>query len=275
MTDYRDTQLGRETSYTERYDPSLLHPIPRVKARQNSNKGGELPFRGVDLWTAYEISWLNPDGLPQIAIGEFMVPCTSEFIIESKSLKLYLNSFIQTQFASYEQVQQQLASDLSSAAGAEVEVILYQIAEYNGFKPISEADGQCIDNYPVSIETYQPNPKLLRANSDILVDETLYSHLLKTNCPVTNQPDWASVYISYQGPKIDPYGLLGYIISYRQHQDFHEQCVESLFTHIMAACNPKKLSVYARYTRRGGLDINPFRSTWLDRPPLQYRHVRQ
>ena len=274
MADYTDTQLGRETSYSERYDPSLLYPIPRAKARRIDSEDAELPFTGVDLWTAYEISWLNPDGLPQIAIGEFMVPCTSEFIVESKSLKLYLNSYIQTEFVSALEVEQQLASDLSAAAGAEVEVILYQIAEYNGFKPISEPDGHCIDNYPVSIDVYQPSPALLRANSDIVVEETLYSHLLKTNCPVTNQPDWASVYISYQGPKIDRRELLKYIVSYREHQDFHEQCVESLFTHIMAACNPEKLSVYARSPRRGGLDINPFRSTWLDKP-LQYRHVRQ
>lgn len=274
MTDYTFTELGKDTSYSDSYNPSLLCPIPRVKARQTSNESMALPFIGVDVWTAYELSWLNLDGLPQIAIVEFMVPCDSDSIVESKSFKLYLNSFIQTQFVSMEAVQAQLIKDLSAATGAEVEVVLYEIAEYQGVQPISEPQGLCIDRQPLVIDAYSPDSSLLALESDTEVNETLYSHLLKTNCPVTDQPDWASVYIFYKGPKIDRAGLLKYIVSYRQHQDFHEQCVEQIFLDIMASCAPTELSVYARYMRRGGLDINPFRSNHLSRPPL-FRQVRQ
>jgi 7-cyano-7-deazaguanine reductase len=274
MTDYTFTELGKDTSYSDSYNPSLLCPIPRVKARQTSNESMALTFIGVDVWTAYELSWLNLDGLPQIAIVEFMVPCDSDSIVESKSFKLYLNSFIQTQFVSMEAVQAQLIKDLSAATDAEVEVVLYEIAEYQGVQPISEPQGLCIDRQPLVIDAYSPDASLLALESDTEVNETLYSHLLKTNCPVTDQPDWASVYIFYKGPKIDRAGLLKYIVSYRQHQDFHEQCVEQIFLDIMASCAPTELSVYARYMRRGGLDINPFRSNHLSRPPL-FRQVRQ
>jgi 7-cyano-7-deazaguanine reductase len=173
-----------------------------------------------------------------------------------------------------EAVQAQLIKDLSAATGAEVEVVLYEIAEYQGVQPISEPQGLCIDRQPLVIDAYSPDASLLALESDTEVNETLYSHLLKTNCPVTDQPDWASVYIFYKGPKIDRAGLLKYIVSYRQHQDFHEQCVEQIFLDIMASCAPNELSVYARYMRRGGLDINPFRSNHLSRPPL-FRQVRQ
>ena len=274
MADYQETQLGKETAYTDCYDPSLLCPIPRVKARQAQSVGAAVNFKGLDLWTAYELSWLNSNGLPQLAVAEFIIPCTSDSIIESKSFKLYLNSYIQTQFASMEAVQQQLIDDLSRAAGSSVEVILYDIAEYNGIKPIAEPQGFCIDNQPVVIEDYSPNTALLAIDRDRQVDETLYSHLLKTNCPVTNQPDWASIYISYKGPRIDAEGLLKYIVSFRQHQDFHEQCVEQIFMDIHKHCEPQELTVYARYTRRGGLDINPFRSTHLSMPAY-FRQVRQ
>ena len=274
MTDYTFTELGKDTSYSDSYNPSLLCPIPRVKARQTTNESMALPFIGVDVWTAYELSWLNLDGLPQIAIVEFMVPCDSDSIVESKSFKLYLNSFIQTQFVSMEAVQAQLIKDLSAATGAEVEVVLYEIAEYQGVQPISEPQGLCIDRQPLVIDAYSRDASLLALESDTEVNETLYSHLLNTNCPVTDQPDWASVYIFYKGPKIDRAGLLKYIVSYRQHQDFHEQCVEQVFLDIMASCAPTELSVYARYMRRGGLDINPFRSNHLSRPPL-FRQVRQ
>ncbi|MDG1694003.1 MAG: NADPH-dependent 7-cyano-7-deazaguanine reductase QueF [Porticoccaceae bacterium] len=274
MADYRFTELGKDTRYSDSYNPSLLCPIPRVKARQTSDESMTLPFIGVDVWTAYELSWLNLDGLPQIAIVEFMVPCDSDSIVESKSFKLYLNSFIQTQFVSMEAVQAQLAKDLSAATGAVVDVVLYEISEYQGVQPISEPQGLCIDRQPLVIDAYSPDSSLLALESDTEVNETLYSHLLKTNCPVTDQPDWASVYIFYKGPKIARAGLLKYIVSYRQHQDFHEQCVEQIFLDIMASCAPTELSVYARYMRRGGLDINPFRSNHSSRPPL-FRQVRQ
>ena len=274
MADYRFTELGKETAYTDQYDASLLCPIPRVKARQLDAEAEVLPFKGVDLWTAYELSWLNLDGLPQVAIVEFVIPCDSQAIVESKSFKLYLNSFIQTTFASMEAVQQRLIADLSSATGAVIEVVLYEVSEYQGIQPISEPQGQCIDKQSVKINSYYPDSGLLVSASDISVEETLYSHLLKTNCPVTDQPDWASLYIFYKGPKIQQEGLLKYIVSYRQHQDFHEQCVEQIYLDIMQHCQPQQLSVYARFMRRGGLDINPFRSTHLERPPL-FRQVRQ
>lgn len=275
MARYKHTELGKQTSYTDQYDPSLLCPIPRDEARPAAFSTKDLPFKGVDLWTAYELSWLNANGLPQIAIAEFLVPCDSASITESKSLKLYLNSYSQTQFASHEQVKQRLIDDLSSAVGGSVEVTLYQISEFNGFKPIAEPQGNCIDHEPVSIDCYEPNPALLQVQGSEAVEETLYSHLLKTNCPVTDQPDWASVYITYKGPKIDPAALLKYIVSYRQQQDFHELCVESIFTDIMHCCKPCELTVYACYLRRGGIDINPFRSTCYTRPPVSYRQVRQ
>jgi len=273
MSDYRFTELGKETRYSDHYDPSLLCPIARVKTRQ-SDDAKSLPFIGVDLWTAYELSWLNLDGLPQVAIVEFMVPCDSQSIVESKSFKLYLNSFIQTQFASIDAIQAQLVNDLSAATGAIVEVVVYEIAEYLGIQPIAEPQGICIDRQSLVIDRYHPDASLLDSDKSFEVEETLYSHLLKTNCPVTDQPDWASIYLFYKGPKIDREGLLKYIVSYRQHQDFHEQCVEQIFLDIMTACSPQALSVYARYMRRGGLDINPFRSTHLSRPPL-FRQVRQ
>lgn len=278
MADYQYTELGKHTAYVDQYDPRLLCPIPRGQARPNYFSSADLPFMGVDLWTAYEFSWLNSDGLPQVAIAEFMIPCDSEAIVESKSFKLYLNSFSQTEFTSLHEVKQRLQDDLSKAVGAEIELTLYQVSEFNGFKPIAEPQGICIDQQSVFIDHYQPNSDLLQLSTveaDKPVEETLYSHLLKSNCPVTNQPDWASVYIRYRGSKIDPSGLLKYIVSYRQHQDFHEQCVEQIFMDIMARCAPRELSVFACYMRRGGLDINPYRSTFDRRPSTQFRQVRQ
>ncbi|MDA8782217.1 NADPH-dependent 7-cyano-7-deazaguanine reductase QueF [bacterium] len=274
MVDHSDTGLGKETVYNDQYDPSLLFPIPRAKARGSVSA---LAFVGVDLWTAFEISWLNHDGLPQLAIGEFIFPCTSESIVESKSFKLYLNSFIQTTFDSRQLVKETLIADLSAAVCAPVELVLYEIAEYNGFNPVSEPNGVCLDQQVVAIDQYQPDPSQLSVDkhvSEAEVSEILYSHLLKTNCPVTDQPDWASVYIEYRGAPINRAGLLKYIVSFRQHQDFHEQCVEKIFSDIVERCKPKELSVYARYMRRGGLDINPYRSTHQSRPP-SYRQVRQ
>jgi len=274
MVDHSDTSLGKETAYTCQYDPALLFPIPRVKARASGQRDNF--FMGVDLWTAYEISWLNPQGLPQVVIGEFWFPCDSQSIVESKSFKLYLNSLIQTQYRDRETVRQLLVADLSRVTGSTVEAVLYDVSEYNGFNPIVEPQGVCLDQQPVIVDSYQPNPDFLCCadENDLLVEECLYSHLLKTNCPVTNQPDWASVYINYKGPAIDRDGLLQYIVSFRQHQDFHEQCVEKIFADITERCQPSELSVYARYMRRGGLDINPYRSSVNTVPPA-LRQVRQ
>lgn len=274
MVDHSDTILGKETAYIDQYEASLLFPIPRSKARVTGDQ--DASFLGGDLWTAYEISWLNPQGLPQVVIGEFWFRCDSQSIVESKSFKLYLNSLIQTQYSDREALRQVLVADLSRVTGSLVDAVLYDVSEYNGFNPIGEPQGICLDQQKVLIDTYQPKPDFLSSAGvdGSLVEECLYSHLLKTNCPVTNQPDWASVYINYKGPAIDRDGLLQYIVSFRQHQDFHEQCVEKIFKDITARCQPIELSVYARYMRRGGLDINPYRSSVHAIPPA-LRQVRQ
>ncbi|ETN91839.1 NADPH-dependent 7-cyano-7-deazaguanine reductase [Gammaproteobacteria bacterium MOLA455] len=280
MADYSNTELGKDTVYSTSYDPALLDPIPRAIAREQLEAaGGPLPdFIGVDLWTGFEVSWLNTYGMPQVAIVEFLVPCTSVNIVESKSFKLYLNSFNQTQFESQQAVQECMAADLSAAAQGDVEIIFYQLAEYNGFRPVTEPQGQCLDQQHIAIDCYTPNPDFLvldkAEDEGKVVAETVYSHLLRTNCPVTDQPDWASLYISYQGAQIDRAGLLKYLVSFRQHQDFHEQCVEKIYADIMQRCQPEQLDVYARYMRRGGLDINPFRSSRYPFPP-GHRQVRQ
>lgn len=276
--DYSDTRLGRTTDYDSALDAGLLYPIARARERQ----GVVLGIVGCDLWTAYELSWLNGQGLPQGAIAEFSVPCDSPNIVESKSVKLYLNSYHQHVESSWSALQSRLREDLSSATGGSVEVSLFTLDDYHRQRPMSEPQGHCMDSRLVSINAYTPDANLLAIDVDRELDtaidseieETLYTHLLRSNCPVTNQPDWASVYIVYRGAPIDRDGLLAYLVSYRQHQDFHEQCVEQIFADIVAHCQPSELSVYARYLRRGGIDINPFRSTHHALPPA-FRHVRQ
>lgn len=279
MADYSDSSLGKTTEYKDQYDPGLLFTVARSNARDQLLFSVEglsstaLPFKGWDIWTGFELSWLNQDGMPQVAVGEFLFPCDSSHIVESKSFKLYLNSFNQTVFSTWEEVRERMVEDLSQAAGGRVDVILYQMGEYNGFRPVTEPQGICLDQQDIVIDRYNRNPDFLKSGSSV-VEEMLYSHLLRTNCPVTGQPDWASIYISYHGPQIDRKGLLKYLVSYRKHQDFHEQCVETIFTDIMKYCAPLELDVYARYTRRGGLDINPYRSTRYEMPP-HFRQVRQ
>lgn len=267
--------LGRQTDYVAVYTPSLLYPIPRTQCRDELGLDAEsLPFRGVDIWTGYEISWLGSRGKPVVVVGEFSVPCTSPNIIESKSFKLYLNSLNQTRFASTKEVVSTLERDLSAAAGAPVMVALKTLGAVAG-EGVGHFTGENIDARDIDIDTYVPAAGLLQLlDGGEVVSENLYSDLLKSNCPVTGQPDWASVYISYRGAAIDKDSLLRYIIAFRQHQDFHEHCVERMFTEIKAQCQPEKLTVYARYTRRGGLDINPFRSDCGD-SPLHVRLVRQ
>lgn len=260
MVNSADTSsLGRQTEYIEHYSPDLLFPIARQLSRQQLLLPDTLPFYGGDVWTGYEVSWLDQQGKPQVAIAEFIIPCTSEFIIESKSFKLYLNSLNQTRYDSVAQLETVLASDLSSAAGANVEVSLQTLRHFSA-RGINQVQGEVIDDLPVVVDQYHPAPELLAVSGE-LTEETLCSDLLKTNCPVTGQPDWASVEIRYRGRKIVRESLLCYIISFRQHQDFHEHCVERMFMDILTRCKPDSLSVYARYTRRGGLDINPYRST--------------
>jgi 7-cyano-7-deazaguanine reductase len=255
--------LGKATVYKENYDPTLLFSVARSEKRLEIGLvENELPFQGEDVWNAYEISWLNPKGKPQVALGEFRFPANSTNLVESKSLKLYLNSFNQTVFADCEEVRQRIAADLSRVATVPVAVQVLMLAD--AYQRVLGGDlGECLDQQDIEINFYAgPNPIFLTASEgQVSAKETLYSHLLKSNCLVTGQPDWATLVVQYEGPKIDREGLLRYIVSFRQHNEFHEQCVERIFFDIFRHCQPLKLSVWARYTRRGGVDINPWRST--------------
>lgn len=251
--------LGKNVAYPDSYDANILQPVARSLNREPLGITETLPFKGEDLWNGYEFSWLNPKGKPVVALLECKVPVTSPNIIESKSFKLYLNGFNQSRFESQEQVLALLEQDLSATAGCKIAVTLNSLAADN--LPVVELDAECIDDLDVEITTYQPDSKLLQVDVKQNVERKLVSHLLKSNCLITNQPDWGSVFIHYKGPKIDEASLLKYIISFREHNEFHEQCVERIFCDLMAQCQPEELSVLARYTRRGGLDINPFRST--------------
>ncbi|NHN36261.1 NADPH-dependent 7-cyano-7-deazaguanine reductase QueF [Pseudomaricurvus alcaniphilus] len=261
------TLLGEPTEYRSEYDATLLQPIPRQQSRATLGIETEkLPFKGVDIWTAYEVSWLDNSGKPQVAVADFEFPANSPAIVESKSFKLYLNSFNQTRFSSVHSVVEVLEQDLSAAAGAPVMVGLHTLHSATQ-RGLGHFAGESIDQEAVTIDCYSPNPELLRLNKpERFVTETLYSDLLKTNCPVTGQPDWGSVMIHYRGAEINRGSLLKYIVSFRQHQDFHEHCVERMFMDIRQYCQTAKLTVYARYTRRGGLDINPYRSDMPDDP---------
>ncbi len=255
--------LGKETVYANQYDSSLLYPIERdINWQARGVDRTTLPFFGEDIWNSYEISWLNAKGKPIVALAEFHIPATSSHIIESKSFKLYLNSYNLTRFDDAAQVVAQMEKDLSKAAGGDVRVLLTSPQDAVA---VENFIGECIDELDIEVSHYEPAPELLSAKGEV-VSEALVSHLLKSNCPVTGQPDWASVQITYTGAKIDQEGLLGYLISYREHGDFHEQCVETIFMDIWQQCKPEQLSVYARYVRRGGLDINPFRSSKDERP---------
>lgn len=252
--------LGQATDYPTQYDASLLQPVPRkINRTPIGVDDNNLPFQGFDLWTCFELSWLQPGGLPAVAIAEVEVPATSPNLIESKSFKLYLNSYNQTCFENHDAVLERLSTDLSDCAGEQVKVNLYSLREY-AEKAVSQPAGSCIDQQSVTIDTYDYTPDLLQLKSEEVVTETLYSDLLKSNCLITNQPDWGTVIIQYTGARICPQALLRYIVSFRNHNEFHEQCVERIFTDIKRICQPEQLSVFARYTRRGGLDINPFRS---------------
>ncbi|PXA70278.1 MULTISPECIES: NADPH-dependent 7-cyano-7-deazaguanine reductase QueF [Vibrio] len=281
MSKYSDAKelsgltLGKATAYASQYDPSLLQPVPRSLNRNDLDLGETLPFQGCDIWTLYELSWLNSKGLPQVAIGEVRIPATSANLIESKSFKLYLNSFNQSRFQDWQTVQTHLINDLSACAGENVAVQLFSLDHYTN-QPIVSMQGECIDQQEIEIEHYQFDASLLEQATDTdIVTETLHSHLLKSNCLITNQPDWGSVEITYHGPKIQREALLRYIVSFREHNEFHEQCVERIFHDLCRYCQPKQLTVFARYTRRGGLDINPFRSTEQSSPEHNLRMARQ
>ena len=273
--------LGKVATYDDRYDAALLYPLPRAAQRALIGVAERPVFLGADLWTAYELSWLNTRGKPQVALGRFVVPCESTHLVESKSLKLYLNSFNNTVFADIDAVRQTLQKDLSEAVWrsgvvqSSVGVQLLSPEQYAKEK-IAEMDGLSLDRLDLDCSHYQPAPELLcAASNEAPVTETLYSNLLKSNCLVTGQPDWGSVSISYSGPQIDQAGLLQYIVSFRNHNEFHEHCVERMFMDIWTRCQPTKLTVYARYTRRGGVDINPWRSSHAQSLPSQVRTARQ
>jgi len=253
--------LGKSSEYPDHFDASLLFPVPRQAKRDELGITGVLPFKGIDIWNAWEVSWLNTRGKPIVAIGEFRIPADSTNIIESKSFKLYLNSLNQARFDSFESVSSRLVEDLSLCAGGRVDVRLVSVDESADFTQVVAAQGQCIDDLDIETDCYQTNPDLLAKASDEVVEEQLFSHLLKSNCPVTGQPDWGTVLIHYKGNKLDHEALLKYIISFRQHTEFHEQCVERIYTDISQLIDFEFLRVSARYVRRGGLDINPLRTS--------------
>ncbi len=267
--------LGKATDYPNRYAPELLYSIPRQDKRSELGIADDaLPFVGEDLWNAYELSWLNTRGKPVVAVGNFRIPADSPNLIESKSFKLYLNSFNQTAFDSIEAVAAILLQDLSAAAGKPIQLALEPLAA-RPQAAIGIPPGIMLDDLDIACTAYQPAPEQLNNEGGPAVEETLFSHLLKSNCLVTGQPDWAMVVIRYRGRPIDRAGLLRYIVSFRNHNEFHEQCVERIFTDILRRCAPESLAVHARYTRRGGLDINPFRSTGEYGPPGNTREIRQ
>jgi len=272
--------LGKSTEYCSEYNPNLLQAVPRSLNRGDlSLQSSDLPFIGEDVWYGYELSWLNNKGKPVVAVAEFRFACTSPNLVESKSFKLYLNSFNQSKFSNFDDVEQTLIKDLSATAQVKAEVKLFTVEECPALA-IAPATQEtiCIDDEDVTIEAYQytsdPLSKAQTNSPTNKVTEKLVSHLLKSNCLITNQPDWASIYIDYKGKAIDHAVLLKYLISFRQHNEFHEQCVERIFCDLQQYCQFEELTVFARYTRRGGLDINPFRSTHLTRAPLM-RTLRQ
>ena len=275
------SQLGKPASYVDRYDASLLFPVSRLPKRVELGLHGALPFFGADLWTAFELSWLTPRGKPQVAIAHLTVPCETPNIVESKSFKLYLNSFSNTAFASAEDVRERIRADVSEAVwrGAPTQSsvgVRILLPEQFDSEPVQELDGLSLDRLDIECTQYTPAPELLTAAfGEQPVHEVLTSNLLKSNCLVTGQPDWGSVQISYSGPQIDQGALLRYLVSFRNHNEFHEQCVERIFMDLLRRCKPVKLVLYARYTRRGGVDINPFRTSHPMAPPANVRMARQ
>ncbi|KZE32779.1 NADPH-dependent 7-cyano-7-deazaguanine reductase QueF [Crenobacter luteus] len=267
--------LGKTVTYRDRYAPELLFPIARHGKRAEIGVDeAALPFSGVDVWTGYELSWLNAKGKPQVAIVTFHIPATSANLVESKSFKLYLNSFNQTRVESVAALTAMLEKDLSAATGAPVSARVV-LPDAFGAERIAALPGESIDELDIEVNDYTPDPARLKADPAHIVTETLRSELLKSNCLVTGQPDWGGVTIAYTGPKIDRESLLRYLIGFRQHNEFHEQCVERIFMDVARQCGATELTVYARYTRRGGLDINPFRTNCGAAVPDNVRTARQ
>ena len=273
--DFSDTELGKPSPAVSQYTPSLLFPIERSRVRASlPMPPGDLPFEGLDLWTAWELTWLDRDGKPEVGVLQVRVPCDSRSIVESKSLKLYLGSYAQTPFSSAYDVVRTLESDISVTVGAAVVVDLLSLNQA-AQAGIASLTGESLDGVRITSPVYQPDPALLeRIETGRMVTETVHTNLFRSLCPVTGQPDMASVQISYTGARIEHEDLLRYLVSYREHQGFHEQCVERIFLDVMERCRPRELTVFARFLRRGGIDINPFRTTGKN-PPLPTRLVRQ
>ncbi len=260
--------LGQQSSYPDKYDPSVLFSIPRAESR-GALSSGPLPFRGVDIWNAWELSWLGPGDLPIAATAEIRIAADTPNLIESKSLKLYLNSFAMSQFDSLASVAGTINRDLSAAAGGRVDARISRVTDTEA-DTVSRLPGLCLDDLPVTCDSWEVDAGLLSIDQDVVVEEDMYTHLLRSLCPVTDQPDIGSLAIHYRGPRIDPASLLRYVVSFRLHNDFHEACVERMFVDILRCCQAEKLTILARFQRRGGIDINPFRSNFEDAP----RNVR-
>ncbi|MCJ8320842.1 MAG: NADPH-dependent 7-cyano-7-deazaguanine reductase QueF [Colwellia sp.] len=275
--DLTQLTLGKETTYTSKYNADLLQAVPRSLNRDDLElQSNNLPFKGEDVWYGYELSWLNTQGKPIVAVAEFRFPCASPNLVESKSFKLYLNSFNQSKFTSWQQVEEILVKDLSMTSGSPAQVRLFKVDKALPLE-IADINANCIDDLDVVIKNYDYDNLLLKGlqnSNNEMIEENLVSHLLKSNCLITNQPDWASIFIKYKGAKINHQVLLEYIISFRQHNEFHEQCVERIFIDLSEYGSFEELTIFARYTRRGGLDINPFRSSTLHTAP-NLRTLRQ
>jgi 7-cyano-7-deazaguanine reductase len=269
----RDAPLGHDTGYPDAYQPALLYSVPRAPQRARLGIAEALPFTGADLWTAYELTWLDARGKPQVALASLEVPAESPAIVESKSMKLYLGSFAQTRFAEPGEVSVAITHDLTQATGAPVRVVLERPGHFPGLE-LRELDGIDLDSQDVECTAYDVDATLLRTRERDAA-ETLTTNLFRSMCPVTGQPDIASVQVSYEGPQLDRGALLRYLVSYRCHAGFHEHCVERIFVDLKARCRPRKLAVYARFTRRGGLDINPFRTDTGAQVPAHVRTARQ
>lgn len=272
-----DNPLGKNTAYPEAYSPDILFSIPRQSSSPQNSLTANLSMHGVDHWHAYELSWLSKSGKPEVAIGDFFFTSDSLNLVESKSLKLYLNGLNHSQFNSWAELTETLSRDLAKASGAKVEVQLHS-PDHHQLSLLSAPVGKCLDEQQISVNKYKPEPLLLSLHGDKnnVVEECVYSNLFRSNCPVTAQPDWATVKVEYRGQQINHAGLLAYLCSFRNHQGFHEECAERIFWDVIGQCKPERLLISMNYLRRGGLDINCYRSTQaLQNEDCRDRFVRQ
>jgi 7-cyano-7-deazaguanine reductase len=268
------SELGKISGYDSHYNPGKLFPVSRKRNRDAIGVPAELPFIGYDFWNHFEVSWLNEKGKPITAVAEIIYDCASPCIIESKSMKLYFNSFNNSKFKDAAAVQAVIERDLTDRVGLPVTVRIITLPRTQTENIVSALTGTCLDTLDIDCSVYTIDTSFLATENEY-TEESLYSDLLKSNCLVTNQPDWGSVQIIYKGKKINHAGLLRYIVSFRNVNEFAEQCVERIFMDIMRFCKPDELTVFARYTRRGGLDINPYRSNKKTLEQTNERMVRQ